>query len=755
VPADLSRVPFPVAYPLHFARSTTLNVTDRRNNAIFACYQAVRLTALLLLADYVCPDELDTDERLTHHIRGLVQPHWGDWTNLADALAAFWSQPGKANEEQLARPDRAMFPEPAVAWQLISRSPAGRAGGATRDAGLDSLAATFPGAQGTARARCLNDAVATYRNDVAHRTGTVTPHDEAAQASELERFLPLAEAFVSRLFGAGHFTLIRAVRAPGRPLQVIHLDGPHPDLKFTPVDPKSAWIDDLAPTDVVAVAGDRSIPVYPMFVPTHDDQAQPLFGLEDPVAMIDQVSERRLVLLGVKKAAPMPDKHAHLAAALQALRSKNVDVAFTRSQVKPWKIDAWSRHTARLTLDQLTDRKYFPRFYLERPNVDGALDRLAGLEGGALLLLGDAGSGKSSLIARLAERLLVEHEVDDAAKAVAQTAAPSNIVVWLTGRADYATDTTTKPGCLLIEAVNRKLGIMPGQFASVHALLQHLDGQRAQDLHRDRKIWLLLDGLNEAERFVDLVTEIDTLLPCLPAFPHVRLAVSMRSGAYHSLAARAASLLRSGAPVFSHFRHFMAFPDETGTERNWLNARPFHLETEGAAAYRLRQSELPGRASGIEWERLDRTTRLLLLRPLYLHLFHLIGTASDAVPRNLTENDLLDAYLDSLGGEAEGSVAGLGEWLARLGEEMLARRSAFLPIEVAEAWRAEWLRRNHFDALSRAAKLDPVEELVSASVLLRPVDQAGSVVGDRLGYGFTQQKLAERLLLRTIDWHDR
>ena len=43
---------FPVACPLHRARDLDgrLGGTERRDNAIFACYQAMRLAALLMLA---------------------------------------------------------------------------------------------------------------------------------------------------------------------------------------------------------------------------------------------------------------------------------------------------------------------------------------------------------------------------------------------------------------------------------------------------------------------------------------------------------------------------------------------------------------------------------------------------------------------------------------------------------------------------------------------------------------------------------
>jgi len=52
---QISDLPFPVAYPLYWALDgeSKLAISGRRRNAIFTVYQAMRLTALLMLADYL------------------------------------------------------------------------------------------------------------------------------------------------------------------------------------------------------------------------------------------------------------------------------------------------------------------------------------------------------------------------------------------------------------------------------------------------------------------------------------------------------------------------------------------------------------------------------------------------------------------------------------------------------------------------------------------------------------------------------
>jgi hypothetical protein len=48
-----------------------------------------------------------------------------------------------------------------------------------------------------------------------------------------------------------------------------------------------------------------------------------------------------------------------------------------------------------------------------------------------------------------------------------------------------------------------------------------------------RRVFLVLDALNEADRFTDLVSAVDAFLPCLGKYPWLRLIISLRSGAYH------------------------------------------------------------------------------------------------------------------------------------------------------------------------------------------------------------------------------
>lgn len=76
---------------------------------------------------------------------------------------------------------------------------------------------------------------------------------------------------------------------------------------------------------------------------------------------------------------------------------------------------------------------------------------------------------------------------------------------------------------------------------------------------------------------------------------------------------------------------------------------------------------------------------------------------------------------------------------------MLERRRPELPLDVADAWVSDWRASLPASAV-RATRLDPVEELVSASVLLRPEEEGFGVDRRLVAFRFTYQRLCEQVL---------
>ncbi|MEI6872725.1 MAG: hypothetical protein WCL08_10635, partial [Verrucomicrobiota bacterium] len=178
LPLDLEDVPFPIAYPLAHAMDPALcpSASDRLANLIFAAQQTIRLSALLLLADYLsCETKC---RELDGPVRSLRMPHWGEWSVLADKLSKFWN--GDYPGAQPERPSR--FEWLPSAWNLFSK------GSGPSETWADVLA-KLPGLQGPARS--LNDALCKARNDAAHRRTTRTGLSNEADQAILDQLLPL------------------------------------------------------------------------------------------------------------------------------------------------------------------------------------------------------------------------------------------------------------------------------------------------------------------------------------------------------------------------------------------------------------------------------------------------------------------------------------------------------------------------------------------------------------------------------------
>ncbi|MEN9798853.1 MAG: hypothetical protein RL653_2549, partial [Pseudomonadota bacterium] len=720
----LESMPFPFAFPLSYARDGSLGVTERLNNTLFAAYQGMRTAGLLMLADYLACEA--SDRALETAIRGLRMPHWGEWTQLCDKLVAFWQ--GKAE----GKPERASrFPSLVEGWAAVGRE-------------KSALAATLPGMQ-AGPARNINDALWKLRNDRAHRMATHTP-ERAEEEEKLGKALPLVEEMGRRLFGAGDFQLLRRVSRDGEPLKVVRVHGPHRDMRFESEPLEEVWAGLFDQTGVACIAAGEGVPVYPLLVPDEGEGGRP----SEAVTLVDGVKLKRLVLLGVRSHG---ESELHLGPLTEALARKKVEFGLGREETKRWTLAEWARTLAKEEVSQLRGRKYFPECYVERGGVDVAAGAALERGGKALLLLGEAGSGKSSLLTRLVDRL-ANTEPESAAEtktkksgldAYLSARGGGDVVLYLTGRGAYSADAGTSGSQALVDAVCRKAGVRAGTFRDMEELCAKLEESTAADSDKTRRVWVVLDALNEADRFVDLLKAFDDFLPAVAKYPWLRVVVSLRSGAYSALEKRHEDMAQHGG-VLANEAHLFKFLDEKAKKDvPYLDVRAFDEKREGPEAYRLRAEAFPDSSCKARWDSLTSEVQGLLCNPLHLHLFHVTYAGRDAAS-DVDESTLLGAYLERLCEE----LPALRQTLEAIGRYMAENATPALAADVADTWVSEWRKRQGFDSAACVVKLDPVEELVSASVLLRPSQEGFGKDRKLVSFTFSHQRLCEQVLLREL-----
>ena len=721
---DLETLPFPVAHPLSFALNVGEPTEKRLRNTVFASYQAMRLVGLVLLADYFACSA--SSPSLASAIRGLRTPHWNEWSVLCDRLATFWS-----GEDPKAQSDRdTYFPDLVKGWKEVNRKK-----GSIPPAWAAALK-ELPGLEGLARNP--NDALWKARNDLAHHRGTLTTDDGWAE-NLLSRLLPLVALEAEALFPPGRLTLVRALAKV--PLRSIQLTGPHQDLRFLEAELSPAWSGLFEQTPVAALGVGSGIPLYPLIVSTDSEGlgTPSLAGLTEQIALLEGSRPKRLELLGVRRYHERPDL---IQPFMDALALKDTTFWLERQETRPWDLPPWAEFYSRETLDALRGRKYFPECYLERKGIDDVAVARLQQGGKALLVLGEAGSGKSSLLARLAEGLLQEKEDREDPAAPSQA---KDTVIFLSGRA-LTGDVAATGRQLLTEALLARTGIQSGAFKDLTDFAEYLAPLVQEDSVQGRKVWLILDALNEADRFTDLLKALDDFLPSLGRHPWLRLAFSIRSGAWFALEKRHEGLARHGH-LMANLAFLHSFREEaTQEEQPFLEVRPFTLAGEGCAAYEKRQQSLPARATGIPYDSLSPSIKALLLDPLHLHLFHETYQGQSSGPADLEDSDLFAAYL---GGILNGQKT-LTSILDRIGAWMFQARTPALPLDVTDEWIDSWRKQHGYDSVACVSKLDPIEELVAVSLLLSPAEEGFGVDRKLVAFQFSHQKLCEQVLVRHL-----
>ncbi len=603
---DDPALPFAIAHPLSRAHDTGLSLEARRDAAVFAAYQAVRLSGILLLSDYLLCQE--TSKRLDLAVRALRVPDWWGWTVLNNQLVRFFS-----GELDLP-PDRgSAFASVTSGWRSVNRKTA-----AQRETTWATLLAGLPGRDGDAKSP--NDALWMAHDAMERR-------EAAPSERQLFQLVRVVEAMSQRLFPKGAIELVRRVSVDGDAQHLARLSGASRDGAFDVETRGLEWASSFELTAVVALTETASVPVHAL--PLLFDTETRLFpygggGLLEPMTLDASKRVAQLAPVGVQRGT-------RLAPLLGLLARREANPLLTGGQVSAGSLASWSAALVVLHEANQDGITYFPDAYVERTGVDDVLASALGTSGRALLVVGPDGSGKTSLILRLASRVVRPREP------VARGGRPRasrDLVAVLSGRAAFAHDTYESAAEGICRAVLARLGLREGAFSSLLELLSDLDS--AAMLREDRRLFLFFDGVDEADDFEGVLAALDDLLLATTTHPFLRIVITMREASFHALG-RASYAPRSLASerTLAHF-----FDPEARALVPFVRLRPFD-DDEREMAYTRRDAT---RAAG-EDDEADEADR----SPFVLHLRQRLG-------RSGREVELVDALLDGPGDALHAAV---------------------------------------------------------------------------------------------------
>ena len=561
------------------------------------------------------------------------------------------------------------------------------------------------------------------------------PRLRAQLDAALHLFEPLTELELLRSSAGG---MIRLVGASERFEEV------------AVVDPQLEHLFEESETVLMGPDGEL-LPIFPLFLAPNNPLPE---GYAEPLLSFDGHGQRSVTYLGVRSWTARQDM---LARYLELLRAKDIDPRFTKADLTPWSVTDWARESSYGVIENLRGVKYFPETYQERTfanaiadGKDGSGGRELGvddttwrwLETGtqsALIVAAEAGSGKTSLFCRIAERLLASADPDESGS---PTERADCVLLLLGGGIRERT---------LFERIREGLGFSddPAQ-GGITRFDELLDAWQSvgqvEDLeHEGRRVLILVDAINEAQQPKALFEELAGLAADAALANRragrtwVRLLVSVRAERIETLFSRWNE--SHDTPFLEHPQNFAAFEGGRGEKRPYLPLRAF-AAAEAAMAYaKVQHSENPH--CHAEWAELSPSTRALLHHPLMLALFHQAFAGHRAVHGSLSANALWEYWLSSAFDPTHGGSA-LQQFALDLADACIDGGHNEVAAVIVEEWRERWRASVNNDPVRISAELDPIERLTDAGLLRRGEGDAVDWISDSLAEQIFQRALLRR-----------
>ena len=454
-----------------------------------------------------------------------------------------------------------------------------------------------------------------------------------------------------------------------------------------------------------------------------------------------------------------PDELDPLKSAMQqrhVRRRHNAPEEFN-DEMFAWSISGYSMAHAEDRLRSLRNTVWIPECYVKREGVDEVFGACAKQGRRALLVSGDEGSGKTSLVTQWLDGVIDDNrrraQVDPTPTGDGLHNYQGDVIVFLHGRSDYQGPASLSAEELLCEIIARKT-YLDQRFDRVSDLVERLmrevmtpdpikpfyarRNSKQKQLRSERKVWIILDGIDDADRFQELFKVIDDQLAVFTQSPQLQLIVSLRWGSYQLLSKRQMGERPAKTDVFQNSRYLFnpedLLPD--GYEIDTLTdfregfpgvyVRPFSLR-ELKVAYHTRQRYRPARACTMSYERIQDPLTSLLRNPQRLNLYHDVFKGREHAPTTLTPSALFDNYIRGLGRHFPNAVS----WVHKIAKQMYEHHSSMIDPEPMDGGR-----------------LIPIDKIASNTgalqTVMRPNDegQGRSLVG----YSFSIPGLYEHLL---------
>lgn len=582
----LQALPWPVAYPAARALATDLPTAKRIDWALFTVQQVLRTIALTQVAAYLTQKEINDDE-INFHLGRLYVPSFHDWLTLARRACERMIElgiPGPFAEEA----DEALA-DLEKRRQVAAFAP--------------------PGTENSLRGGQITTLLWL-------RNRFTAAHDAPIDDREnVEPMLAYALERMDEVVGRCAF-LSNAHLWSQEESGFLLLRGTVPKFFSTCALPH-----ELFRTSPIALdhAG-RSVPLFPFFVRFHET------GEDYACRTLDgHIPHRRNTYLSAGFGRKLDVEDHSVVVLDHLLQAKRVSVRHLAGRQSSEELQrrAWARTLQRL--EHMLGTRYVPATYVERDAADDGVSRFIASRQTALLVCGASGSGKTSLLCRLVERLLRDEGATD------------RVVLFLSGAELQRPERATVG---LLDLLRETLGLF--EAMSLEDVVNQLfDARRTSNRgHRVREVWIVIDALNEAmfsELACNQVTDFARLAflkNVADAKPWLRVVAGIRVDVLERIRARVPETLTG-----------LAF----GKGVHDVQLAPFDEPCSRLAFERAQvDAARRGFAASFRWEELAPHLQRQLRHPLLLHLFFEAVQRTDDVKAAESHGGLFQLLFRSL-----------------------------------------------------------------------------------------------------------
>lgn len=685
----LDTFPFPLALTYQFVQSPD-NATTGLMNLVGTYTSLVRFSALVLISQFLSTD-IESPQSAQAVMR-LRTPSLDSWHTALFTLAGrlFGPSPKGAS-------DTPFSPELVRAIQSFKGARVGR--------------------------QSAHELFRSFRND---EHGHKTAWAEIDCARHLAAWRPALDWVLALFDSLGGIEVLRKDHG-----EHVVMRGCREPLSRRPS--KDPWLKQaFAESDVVLRNAEGGLlPLYPLFIVP---QGSAESYLEDLLSFdghgTQEMTFRGVRFNNIRRSEPLP-------VYIRLLDAKGAVPRISKQELRPWTLADWAFSVTANTIENLRGVKYFPQYYQERKStsdvrgvddtVESWLDRR---KESALLVAATAGAGKTSLLCRIAEKLLE------------QSGAPGGhadcVLLLLGGQIRGGQGQ-------LFARIRSGLGVRE-DTTGVQSFSELLDAwrvaSREDSAAGERRLILLVDAVNESEDAKSLLEEASELAATASSANRkagrawVRFLLTVRTERLEALFRHWED--RHDTPFLTGLENFALYESERGRQTPYLELRSF-LSAEAREAYARAQKAITP-SCPVQWEDLVPGSKDLLRMPQMLSLFHRVYAGQRTVAGVTSEENLWRSWLDLvLGKPGSGSVI---ERLALdLADLCIDGGHDRIPAESAARWRRRWEERLGNDPLRIAAEVDDLERLAVAGLLRQTMSGEWDWVSD---------SLAEHVLLRAL-----